>query len=55
MKKSTKQMRQKLLLSKETLRPMSAKELRQVMGASVSCVSCDTLCGGPTADCTYEC
>jgi hypothetical protein len=47
MKKSN-QTRQKLLLSKESLRRLSAKDLRQVMGASDTCT-------GPTADCTYEC
>jgi hypothetical protein len=52
MKKPSKQIRQKLSLNKETLRLMSAKELRHVRGASISD---DTLCGGPTADCTYEC
>lgn len=48
MKKPSKQPLQKLSLKKETLRLMSAKELRQVIGASESG-------GGPTADCTYEC
>lgn len=48
MQKPSKKTQQKLSLNKETLRLMSAKELQQVKGAS-------GFCGGPTADCTYEC
>jgi hypothetical protein len=46
MKKQPNQPRKKMSLSKETLRHMTALELKQVIGASV---------GGPTAECTGTC